>query len=48
VQDYESYTWTFYRFGTRRGSVTVRWLGHSNGYYSEGVSVEIMGGAREE
>jgi hypothetical protein len=48
VQDYESYTWTFYRFGTRRGSVTVRWLGHSNGYYGEGVDVEIMGSAREE
>lgn len=47
-QDYESYTWTFYRFGTRRGSVTVRWLGHSNGYYGEGVSVAIIGGPVEE
>lgn len=41
--DYESYTWTFYRFGTRRGGVTVRWLGTSNGYYSEGVTVEVVG-----
>lgn len=40
--DYESYTWTFYRFGTRRGSVTVRWLGTSNGYYSESVQVEVI------
>lgn len=40
--EWGTYTWTFYAFRSIAGSVDVKWVGESNGYYSE--SVDFCGG----
>jgi hypothetical protein len=38
----ESGTWSEFQIFTKKGSLTILWLGESNGYYSESVSFDKL------
>lgn len=45
---HDSYTWTYYKIGTAKGDVNIKWFGSSNGYYSEEVNMRKLKTVPEE
>ena len=44
----DSTTWTFYHIRTNLHTITLRWYGSSNGYYSESVSCFLFKTSRPD
>jgi hypothetical protein len=43
-EDYDNRerVWTFYKLGTEKGNITIRWYGCSNGYYACNVDLKEL------